>query len=299
MKFSIVTPAYNSGRWLEETIQSVISQAGDFEIEYIIRDGGSTDDTVAIIKKYEGELKSGAYPIRCNRVVLTWRSEKDGGMYDAINKGFRDATGNIYAWLNSDDLYEEGALAVMAKAFSAYSDIEWLKGISTPVEEGGSIARKGRCLIYDQEWLKMGVYGRESYFVEQDSVFWRSSLWGKGGPMPPQYRLAGDYWLWISFAKYAPLWALNARVSKFRKVQGQLSSQIGKYKAEQKQIRPSRPLSAWLPRLFFTPQSRLAPRFAGLFLWLYPLIFMRKPMSYLEVIGGQIEKRHASSYVIH
>ncbi|HEY4500327.1 MAG TPA: glycosyltransferase, partial [Candidatus Paceibacterota bacterium] len=100
MKFSIVTPVYNGQAHIRETIESVLSQEGDFEIEYFIMDGGSTDATVEIVLEYASRDK---------RVSVF--SEKDSGMYDAVNKGFFKATGDVYAYINSDDVYEPGAFA--------------------------------------------------------------------------------------------------------------------------------------------------------------------------------------------
>jgi glycosyltransferase involved in cell wall biosynthesis len=104
-KISIVTPSFNQGRFIEKTILSVIEQ--DYpNLEYIIIDGGSTDESVEIIKKYEKHL---AY----------WVSEPDRGQSHAINKGFERATGEIFGWLNSDDWYHPGALKALAEAFAA------------------------------------------------------------------------------------------------------------------------------------------------------------------------------------
>src|SRR5688500_3818909 len=95
-KISIITPTYNQGHFIEQTIQSVIEQ--DYpNLEYIIIDGGSTDDTLSVIKKYE-------------KYISYWISEKDKGQSEAINKGFKKATGDVVNWLNSDDYYEPGVL---------------------------------------------------------------------------------------------------------------------------------------------------------------------------------------------
>ena len=126
-KISIVTPSLNQGQFLEETIRSVLLQ-GYPDLEYIIIDGGSTDDTLKVIQRYESLL---AY----------WISEKDEGMYNAINKGFSIATGEIMAWLNSDDKYTPWALNVIGDIFRKLSEVEWVtslyplnSGLLTPVE---------------------------------------------------------------------------------------------------------------------------------------------------------------------
>lgn len=232
MKFSIVTPSYNSGKYLSETIESVISQKGDFDIEYTIVDGGSTDNSLDVIKKYEHLINHGNYDFKCKNVCLRWLSEKDKGMYDAINKGFSMATGDIYAWINADDLYLPGAFDIVNKVFQRYHEIQWLKGITSYINESSTIYQAGNCFLYDQKWIEKGVYGREAYFIQQDSVFWRSDLWKSVGNIDSSLRLAGDYYLWIQFAKKAPLYTVKAYVSCFRKVKGQQSQDFEAYMRE-------------------------------------------------------------------
>ena len=103
MIITVVTPSYNQGKFLEETIISVIGQEGDFFLDYIIVDGGSKDSSVELIKKYEALLQRGEWPIRCRGIEYRWLSEKDNGQTDAIIKGFRMAKAEVLAWLNSDD----------------------------------------------------------------------------------------------------------------------------------------------------------------------------------------------------
>jgi glycosyltransferase involved in cell wall biosynthesis len=236
MKFSIVTPVYNGEKYIAETIESVLSQKGDFEVEYFVQDGGSTDDTIEILKKYEKALVDNTRPIQCKGINFTWTSEKDCGMYDAIQKGFARATGDTLAWINADDTYLPGAFAAAANVFSFFPEIEWLKGINTTGDKNGKITSEGRCLLYNREWITKGIYGRSAYFIQQDSVFWRRSLWIKAQPSISSFRLAGDYALWITFAKLAPLWSFNKQVSMFRRRTGQLSSNMEEYRREQTAI---------------------------------------------------------------
>src|SRR5215472_4999113 len=119
-KFTIVTPSLNQVAYIEETIRSVIDQEGDFEIEYFVNDGGSTDGSVAIICKYADALESGTYPIRCAQVRMLWTSEKDSGQSNAINCGLRQGTGDFAAYINSDDVYMPAAFAKIAKTFAEY-----------------------------------------------------------------------------------------------------------------------------------------------------------------------------------
>jgi glycosyltransferase involved in cell wall biosynthesis len=123
-KISIVTPSYNQGKYIEETIRSVIMQ-GYPNLEYIVIDGGSTDNTVEIIKKYQNNISY-------------WVSEKDKGQTHAINKGFEKATGDIVAYLNSDDVYMPYSFSVVADIMTRW-DISWLAGVRSHLNPSGSI----------------------------------------------------------------------------------------------------------------------------------------------------------------
>ena len=133
---SIVTPSYNQGEFLEQTIQSVLSQEGDFFIEYIIMDGGSKDESVNIIKKYEKLLNNNCIQRsvgekifyvsnknsfewnKCKGISYSWVSESDGGQINALNKGFNKSTGTILAWINSDDYYlDENVFALIRETY--------------------------------------------------------------------------------------------------------------------------------------------------------------------------------------
>src|SRR5215216_1016658 len=128
MLISIVTPSYNQARYIENTIQSVLSQNYP-QIEYLIVDGGSTDETLGIIKKYEGQ-------------VAWWTSEKDEGQTDAINKGFAHANGDILAWINSDDTYEPGAVTAAVKYLQGQPEIGMVYGDCNYINESGIVTGK-------------------------------------------------------------------------------------------------------------------------------------------------------------
>jgi len=303
MKFSIVTPTYNMERWIAETIESVLSQEGDFEIEYIIVNDHSIDKTESIIKECLNKINHGEYPIRCKNISMIYiERDKNSGMYDAINAGFSKATGDIYAWINADDVYEPNAFNAVAKTLTAFPEIVWVKGITSTIDEHGQFLRKGSCKIYHQDWIVKGVYGQEAYFIEQDSVFWRAILWEKAGKIPAKFKSAGDYWLWLQFAKHAPLWSINIPISNFRKREGQLSKDIPRYKKGQWEARPKRSWGAWNARLFFSPQSRLtaiSPRLNKFFIWLYPIFFRKMfPVEYIEMKNGEPIIKKSSSYII-
>ncbi|HTL38976.1 MAG TPA: glycosyltransferase family 2 protein [Kofleriaceae bacterium] len=209
LKFSIVTPSYNQGRYLAATIESVLSQEGDFVLDYIITDGGSTDDSVAIIKHYAAQLEAGSWPIRCQGITYRWRSERDRGQTDAIRKGFAMATGGVLAWLNSDDTYTSGALARVASVF-ADPAIQIAYGKSHFTDENGTVIGRYPTEPFDAERLAM------FNFIAQPSVFFRkAAVDAVGGPqIDLQYVM--DFDLWIRMAQRFPFTYVPEFLSTFR-----------------------------------------------------------------------------------
>ncbi|MEI6863756.1 MAG: glycosyltransferase [Candidatus Adlerbacteria bacterium] len=287
MKFSIITPAYDIAKWLPQTIESVFSQAGNFSIEYILVLNDSPDNTCEVAKEYKRKLDSGEYAIHCKSISMQIiEAGKPEGMYVAINQGFANATGDVYAWIAGDDIYRPGAFQTMYEAFSQHPEIAWLKGITSTIGEHGELIGNNTCSVYHQDWLRLGVYGAEAYHVEQDSNFWRAEVWEKVGSFPSYFKSAGDYWLWIHMAKYARLWSINAPISAFRKRAGQDSrANHNRLLAQKKAARPKRPLLAWVPRLFFWPYFNI-PVLQPLLKKLYPYIFFYRSRDYLEKEGG-------------
>ena len=124
MKVTIITPSYNQGKYLERTILSVLEQKIG-NLEYLVMDGGSTDNSVEILKKYEE--------------FLTWKSERDKGQTDAVNKGLRLASGDIIGWLNSDDIYYEDAVKKVLKVFEENPEINVVYGNANHIREDDSV----------------------------------------------------------------------------------------------------------------------------------------------------------------
>lgn len=301
MKFSIITPVYNGEKYITETIKSVLSQEGDFEIEYIIMDGASTDKTIELVQTYAKQVQTGQYPIRAKKVAFLYFSEKDHGMYDAIEKGFSRATGDICAYINADDKYLPGAFTTVKKIFGSFSGIEWVKGISMLCDEGGEILSEGSGYIYRQPWIVKGIYGRSAPFIHQEGVFWRRSLWDTARPSISSFRLAGDYALWVAFAKHSPLWSFNQRVSVFRRRPGQLSSSMNIYRTEQDKIAShnffleKRIVLFFSIRRFFDLNPQGAPT-RLLFFILFPFHRQKWYIDF-DIHGAPIKKK-AVSYLI-
>lgn len=201
-KISIVTPSYNQGKYLEDTILSVINQ-GYPNLEYIIIDGGSTDNSVEIIKKYESHL-------------TYWVSEKDQGLYDALQKGFEKSTGAIMAWLNSDDMYHKKSLFIVSEIFETFKEVRWLMGSNTFYDE------QGNPFVYDSEpyqqrWSKVRMHLSRDKYIQQESVFWRRDLWEEAGAtIDTHYLLAADFELWARFFRNANIYTSSYILGGFR-----------------------------------------------------------------------------------
>ena len=298
MKFSIITPVYNGDKYIAETIESILSQKGNFEIEYIIQDGGSTDGTLDIIKRYEKLLTEKQYPIKCRAISYQWFSQKDNGMYDAINKGFKMATGDIYAWINADDIYMPNAFEIIFKTFTKFPDIKWLKGTTCIIDKSSNLIKKLPCYLYNQKWIQRGIYGKNAYFIHQDSVFWKSDLWGKINNIDERFKLAGDYYLWTQFARHSSLWSINIPLSSFRKRKGQLSDDMNNYRKEQSIISPS-PKNWFIFRikLFFWLKSKTSSMFNPFFLLLYKLLFWNRNKYYIKIQNSQPIIKKTRSYI--
>jgi len=200
-KISIVTPSFNQAEFLEETILSVINQNYP-NLEYIIIDGGSSDGSVEIIKKYEKQL-------------FYWESELDRGHAHALNKGFAKATGDIMAWINSDDKYFEWTFKTIAEIYSANIDIEWTVGLHSNFDRRGVLmsGRENVRAIY----RNMYSYIFGDLHIQQESVFWRRSLWVKSGSyISEKVHLMVDTELWCRFFLYADIWHIDQVIGGYR-----------------------------------------------------------------------------------
>ena len=213
-KISIVTPNYNKAQYLEHTILSVLSQNYP-NLEYMIIDGGSTDGSVDIIKKYEKQL-------------TYWVSEPKEGMYHAIKKGFEHSTGEIMAWINSDDMYHPNSLFTVAQIFHDCPQVSWLVGKQAHYDEKNRTVFTANSKYFNHLSFLMHRY----QWVQQESTFWRRQLYEKVGGIDVKYRLAGDFDLWMRFSRYEKMYITEALIGGFRHCDGQLSHDICKYQEE-------------------------------------------------------------------
>lgn len=192
---SIVTPSYNQGGFLAATIESVISQAGDFFLDYIIVDGGSTDNSVEIMKRYDDLLQRGGWNVPCKGITFRWHSEKDKGQADAVNKGFAQAKGEILGWLNSDDTYLPGAVAKVLESFLANPDTVMVYGNAWYTAKNGTITEKYRSEPFNLKRLA------EISIICQPTVFLRREALHEVGELDTSLHTCLDYDLWIRLGK--------------------------------------------------------------------------------------------------
>ncbi|HUE98447.1 MAG TPA: glycosyltransferase family 2 protein [Anaerolineales bacterium] len=182
---SIITPSYNQVKYLEQTIQSVLGQEYP-NIEYIVIDGGSTDDSEKVIRKYMDRL---AY----------WISEKDSGQAEAINKGFLRARGNIVAWLNSDDYYFPDTISSVVQVFDENPEVVMIYGDMLAVDENGQTinALKYKQLSL-QDLLCFQIIGQPSVFIRRDVL-------EKTGRLDTTFHFLLDHHLWIRIAQHGKI----------------------------------------------------------------------------------------------
>jgi glycosyltransferase involved in cell wall biosynthesis len=203
VRISIVTPSLNQGGFIERTVRSVLEQRGEFELEYLVFDGGSTDGTREIMGRYADRL----------RFVV----EPDTGQANAVNKGFRAATGEVVGWVNSDDLLLPGTLARVAEAFRSRPDLLWLHGRCEIVDEDDRAIRRWVSAYKDRRSRR---YSREALlvenFVSQVTVFWRRSVHERVGYLDESLRYTFDYDFWLRLSELqAPLF-LDEKLAAFR-----------------------------------------------------------------------------------
>ena len=191
-KISLITPSLNQGRFIEATIESVLSQ--DYpNLEYIVMDGGSSDNTLQVLARYSGQLK--------------WVSEKDDGQTNAINKGLRMASGEILAYLNADDIYLPGTLLRVARLFMERPEVMWVTGQCHIIDEDNQEVRK-LITAYKNFWLRFAHPSMllVTDYISQPATFWRSKILDEFGYPDESLHYAMDYEYWLRlYSKYPPL----------------------------------------------------------------------------------------------
>ena len=210
---AIVTPSFNQSQFLPACIASVLDQnyAG---LQYAIMDGGSTDGSVEIINAKAADL-------HC------WRSHPDEGPYAAIAEGFAKTDAEVLGWINSDDILLPWALRIVGGIFRDCPEVQWIS-TETPIRIGSDgLPKVSQITMQFPGFNKAGFQHRENLaargspagamFIQQESTFWRRSLWDEAGAQfDSRFKLAGDFELWDRFFDYARLYSINLPLGAFR-----------------------------------------------------------------------------------
>ena len=209
MRIWIVTPSFNQAGYLRLTLPSVLSQAGPFDLRHVVVDGGSTDGSVDLLRAVADDR-------------LVWTSDADRGQSHAVNKGLAavDMAGcgddDVIGWLNSDDLYEPGALAAVAATF-ADPAVRWAVGRYRVIDEAGATVRSA-IVRYKQRQMDRYRFGRlvRENFIPQPAVFWRASFGRQVGGLNESLHYTMDYDLWLRMGRLADPARINRDVAAFR-----------------------------------------------------------------------------------
>jgi cellulose synthase/poly-beta-1,6-N-acetylglucosamine synthase-like glycosyltransferase len=207
-RITLVTPSFNQVRFLEPCLRSILDQQYP-DLEYMVMDGGSTDGSAEVIRRYAPRLKS-------------WRSRPDGGQYAAVAEGLNAASGEVMGWLNSDDLHLPWTLRTVGEIFAERPEVDWITSrMPLLVSESSALVAAKRLEGFNGRAFFRGrnlpvVHGFYTCFIQQESTFWRRSLWERSGGFGAGLDLAGDFDLWARFWRHATLHAVNVPLACFR-----------------------------------------------------------------------------------
>ncbi|MCJ7805550.1 glycosyltransferase [Patescibacteria group bacterium] len=213
-KISVIVPSFNKVKYIEATLQSIADQKYP-NLEVIVQDGGSTDGTVEIIKKYAAK-----YPR-----IIGWESKKDKGQVDAINNGLKKATGAILAYINADDVYKKGALIKVGEYFANHPKTLWLAGRGDMIDSKGKkisplVTKYKNYLLTINHYPSLLIVN----YLMQPSVFLSSKAYKKYGPFTGTKTAVMEYDLWLKLGRVQMPAILKSNLSSFRISEGSISS---------------------------------------------------------------------------
>lgn len=236
---SIVTCSYMQGKFIDSTIRSVLSQQYE-QLEYIVVDGGSRDETVEVIQKYADQL---AY----------WVSEKDSGQTDALLKGFRRSSGEIQGWLCSDDLLLPDALNQVGRFFAEHPEVDFVFGDALWIDAAGELISPKK----EIDWNRF-IYLFDHNYLAQPSCFWRRSLFERAGGLDINLHLTMDSDLWLRFSRHTKPYHLAKYLScmRFYPEQKTRALKPAGRKEYNMLLRREAPAMSTLPQVITNPLAR-------------------------------------------
>jgi hypothetical protein len=192
-------PLKDAARFVEDALQSILGQHYP-NLDLIVVDGGSSDGTLAVLERY--------------RASCTWFvSEPDQGMYDALDKGFARASGEVMGWLSATDLLLPGGLHVVGEIFRSLPEVEWITGMPVGLCEQGLV----QSVMPAAHWTRPRFLLGANRYIQQESTFWRQTLWTRAGArMDASLRVFGDFELWLRFFRAARLFPVQALIGSYR-----------------------------------------------------------------------------------
>lgn len=272
---SIITPTFNRGKFIEETILSIKNQEYPY-IEHIVVDGGSTDETLDILKKYEGTYN------------LKWISEKDEGCADAMEKGFKLARGDIFCWLDSDDIYLPGTIKKVMDVFAKHENVGVVFGNMYINNETGKIIDYSKRTVFDIEAL---IY--RGMIMSPQATFWRSNLHREVGGIDKKYLRCADYDFFIRLGlSKTKFYFLNDFLAIYRIHADQLTKSIELCRKEAKEISEKYSEKLTAQRLKWKKRKVLMKRFMYFILqgdiWYVVRFLLRKIGVLRSVVSGAV-----------
>ncbi|TCP65960.1 glycosyltransferase involved in cell wall biosynthesis [Sphingomonas sp. PP-CE-1G-424] len=236
-RFLIVTPVFNAEAFIDEAVASVLRQGvPGYSLHYHVQDGGSTDGTVDKLHAWDRRLREGLYIPHAGNIVFSFESERDGGMYDALQRGFARLAPqdtDILTWINSDDGLAQGALVTVGGVFEDIPGCEFLSGRTALLNEAGAVIVLAPALPYARKALADGLHdGRTLSFLMQEGTFFSGRVWNAVGGVDPAFRLAGDWDLWRRMARVAGHSTVDSLTGFHRRRLGQLSGDMDAYRRE-------------------------------------------------------------------
>lgn len=231
----VVTACRNSVDTINETITSVVNQAGEFFIRYHIQDAESTDGTVEVLHKWKERIENG-FVCSCLGINFTYASEKDGGMYEGINKAVKHLDikePGFMTWINADDIILPRTFATIVKIQKDIPDVNWVTGTYCCLSVDGTLEYSWNEICYPTSIIANGFAEDRFWgFIQQEGTFWKTTLWDKVGGLDTTFKLAGDFDLWRKFACNDILYKFTGPLAIFRRRKGQLSENNVEYKKE-------------------------------------------------------------------